>query len=260
MNVLSQYLNDELEYRQEKNPAYSLRSFARDLSIDHSALSKIISGKRIPDIANIKSLLSKIDATEKTIQMITEMISKEKNIKNFKIRKPQNVYKEVSQTVFNVISNPNHYALLELLKTHNFTFSHEFISHRLNIEQEEVEVIIKNLEELKMIRIENNEISDLTDGFSTHEIDLSKTSKANKDYQIELLNRSIDTLRYNSIEERSHSAIVFATNKEKIYEAKGIIKKFRQSLCDFLEDTDKKTNVYALQVSLFPLTESEDNE
>lgn len=255
MNILANFLNDELEFRQEKNPAYSLRSFAKDLKIDSSALSKIMSGKRIPEIDTIKELLKKLNATEETIELIIGKVLKEQNIKNFKIKKPVNDYREINQIVFQVISNPIHYTLLELIKTKNFKFDIRDIASRLSIDEDECENIIQNLEQLQMIKIEDDIIIDLTQGFSTHEIDLEKTSEANKNYQLELLHKSSQAIKYHNMTDRSHSAVIFATNKDKIYEAKGIIKKFRQSLCDFMEDTDQKDTVYALQVSLFSLTD-----
>jgi hypothetical protein len=39
-------LQTELDRRRATNPRYSLRSFARWLSVDHSALSQILRGKR----------------------------------------------------------------------------------------------------------------------------------------------------------------------------------------------------------------------
>ena len=39
-------LRMEFERRRSANPRYSLRSFARDLSIDHSTLSQILRGRR----------------------------------------------------------------------------------------------------------------------------------------------------------------------------------------------------------------------
>ena len=39
-------LRTELDRRRAANPRYSLRSFARDLSVDHSTLSQILRGKR----------------------------------------------------------------------------------------------------------------------------------------------------------------------------------------------------------------------
>jgi plasmid maintenance system antidote protein VapI len=39
-------LVSEFDRRRTANPRYSLRSFARDLSIDHSTLSQIVRGRR----------------------------------------------------------------------------------------------------------------------------------------------------------------------------------------------------------------------
>src|SRR5262249_56864131 len=39
-------LQAEFDRRRGTNPSYSLRSFARDLSIDHSTLSQILRGRR----------------------------------------------------------------------------------------------------------------------------------------------------------------------------------------------------------------------
>jgi hypothetical protein len=41
-------LKDQLERKKQINPKYSLRAFSRDLGIDASNLSKIMSGKIIP--------------------------------------------------------------------------------------------------------------------------------------------------------------------------------------------------------------------
>lgn len=49
-------LHTELERRCATNPRYSLRSFARDLSIDHSTLSQILRGKRRLTGRNVRAL------------------------------------------------------------------------------------------------------------------------------------------------------------------------------------------------------------
>jgi transcriptional regulator with XRE-family HTH domain len=43
-------LQTELEYRKKKNFRYSARAFARRLDIDVAALSRILSGKKIPSL------------------------------------------------------------------------------------------------------------------------------------------------------------------------------------------------------------------
>jgi hypothetical protein len=45
----------EFDRRRSSNPRYSLRSFARDLSVDHSTLSQILRGKRRLTGRNIRT-------------------------------------------------------------------------------------------------------------------------------------------------------------------------------------------------------------
>ena len=49
-------LRAELERRRGGNRRYSLRSFARDLHVDHSALSQILRGKRRLTGRNVRAL------------------------------------------------------------------------------------------------------------------------------------------------------------------------------------------------------------
>jgi transcriptional regulator with XRE-family HTH domain len=49
-------LHAEFERRRAANSRYSLRSFARDLSVDHSTLSQILRGKRRLTGRNVRAL------------------------------------------------------------------------------------------------------------------------------------------------------------------------------------------------------------
>jgi transcriptional regulator with XRE-family HTH domain len=49
-------LRTEFERRRTANPRYSLRSFARDLSVDHSTLSQILRGTRRLTGRNVRAL------------------------------------------------------------------------------------------------------------------------------------------------------------------------------------------------------------
>jgi transcriptional regulator with XRE-family HTH domain len=49
-------LQTEFDRRRATNPRYSLRSFARSLSVDHSALSQILRGKRRLTARSVRAL------------------------------------------------------------------------------------------------------------------------------------------------------------------------------------------------------------
>ena len=53
-------LQTELDRRRSANRRYSLRAFARSLSIDHSALSQILRGKRRLTARNVRALGGKL--------------------------------------------------------------------------------------------------------------------------------------------------------------------------------------------------------
>jgi len=67
----------------------------------------------------------------------------------------------------------------------------------------------------------------------------SKISKEN----LELASQAIDEI---PMEKRDQSSMMMATHSSKIPEAKERIRKFRQELCEFLEDAKTKDGVYQL--------------
>ena len=52
----SHLLTAELDRRRSANPRYSLRAFARDLSVDHSTLSQFLHGKRRLTVRTVRAL------------------------------------------------------------------------------------------------------------------------------------------------------------------------------------------------------------
>ncbi len=57
------YLKDQLALRQGRNPRYSLRSFARFLEVDSSALSKMMNGKRALGPKMMQRMFLKLSST-----------------------------------------------------------------------------------------------------------------------------------------------------------------------------------------------------
>jgi transcriptional regulator with XRE-family HTH domain len=55
------FLRQELQARRARNPRYSLRGFARALGIGGSALSEILSGKRVPSPKLLDRLADRLD-------------------------------------------------------------------------------------------------------------------------------------------------------------------------------------------------------
>lgn len=59
-----EYLSNEMTRRAEANPAQSLRSFAKDLDIDPSQLSKILSRKIVPSLKITEKIINKLPISD----------------------------------------------------------------------------------------------------------------------------------------------------------------------------------------------------
>ena len=74
--LMRKYLQNELLKRCEKNPHYSLRSFAKSLEISPSALSAILNKKRNLTDKTAKRLALKLDFS---LSKVRSLLSKKKN-------------------------------------------------------------------------------------------------------------------------------------------------------------------------------------
>ena len=107
-------LRSEFSARTEKNPQFSLRSFARFLGISHSLLSLVLSGQRKPSkklIAQIVERLPLSPEQQKTLMMSAasgkkKRISKEQQFEFYRMNLDQ----------FPLMSECQHYAILSLIE------------------------------------------------------------------------------------------------------------------------------------------------
>ncbi len=75
-----QFLADELNRRAQSTPRYSLRAFARQLEVDSSFLSKILTGKRTVTIRTIRLFGERLNLPHNELHKFADA-SREKKIK-----------------------------------------------------------------------------------------------------------------------------------------------------------------------------------
>jgi uncharacterized protein (TIGR02147 family) len=85
--------------------------------------------------------------------------------------------------------------------------------------------------------------------------DKSITTPALKRRQRQILEKTIDSLENDTIDSRSMTGMTMAIDPAKIAEAKKLISEFNQKISRLLEN-GKQTEVYELQIALFPLTKN----
>lgn len=241
-----EFLRDELISRCQSNPGYSLRAFARDLEIDNSVLSKILNGKRKVGSRVINRLSNQLNLDVKTRLSFFE---------DNDCSQANQAYQQLAIDSFKIISDWQHYAILELIRMDNFKSDVGFVSDTLGISILEAKAAVDRLKRVGLIEIDDSgHWIDVSGGKSTN-ISNDMTSSALKKMQEQLLQKSIESMYKVPYELRNNTSMTMAIDVEKLDQAQVEIKKFRRKLANLLSRGEKRNDVYNLSISLFPLTE-----
>ncbi|UXR64806.1 TIGR02147 family protein [Bdellovibrio bacteriovorus] len=249
-----QLLQEELVARCRSNPNYSLRSFARSLQVEPSALSQMINGKR-PITEKMKMRLgSALGLTTDQLRRLPASAEAMQGHNEIRIQ-----FQQLTMDSFAVISDWYHYAILELTYLEDFKSDAIWIAQRLGITKSEVNIAVNRL--LRLGLLKKNEkgkwIDASENGELTH-LSPSETSDAARKYQIQLLELSQNAVREIAVKKRNHTSATLCFDPEDLELAIERIADFRRSFArDF--QPKKAKDVYQLQISFFPLTKQKDN-
>lgn len=245
--AFTQQIKTALEERIKKNPQYSLRAYAKQLGVSAATLSGILSGKRKLTAEMMGKIGFALNLNpEEVWNYQKQTLGHEQTLANDRFR-------ELSQEMFMIVSEWYHLTILELMKLSDFKPEVRWISKRLGVNPNQIQIAIDRLQKVGILEIKNKVWMDKTDGFTTH-YDTSKTNDAKKRYQKQLLEKSMEAIDRDDYSIRDHSSITMAIDVKDILKAKKEIQAFRKRLSETLESTPKPNEVYQLQIGFFPLT------
>lgn len=246
------YLQGELLKRCERNPSYSLRSFARSLGIHHGTLSQILRGTR-PLSENVFELLAA--ALGLSLDRTAAFRS---GLKSGKL--DSRGYRSCDLTVdaFAAISDWYHDAILELVNLKEFSPKPKWIAKRLGISVSEVHAAIERLQRLELIQISSDGTWNTQAQRTEIGIDSPFTTSALKKYQKDVLKRGIEAVDQVPRNERHNVSSMVAIDQDDIEEVQRRINKFRRELSKFIQRKESKANsVYQIGICFFPVTKKE---
>lgn len=240
------YLQEELILRCKKNPAYSLRSFAKNLDVSPSFLSKLLNGQRRVTPAIFQKLSTNLNLESDVIQKFNRMEKQDFS--------GDMSFHDLQLEYFKIISDWYHYALIELTHIEGFQNSPDWIARKLGISTNQVKAAIERLLLLELLETKNGKLCPSSRGNTTLKNEF--TALAFKKMQDELLKKAITSLWDEDISQRDHTSICMASNPDDIAEVKQRLTKMRREICQFLERPQKKkpTAVYNLNLAFFSLT------
>jgi len=245
-------LQDELISRCRKNPSYSLRAFAKSLNIGSSSLSKLLHKKRNLSKTMLMKLANRLELDPSSITSYEHNLRGSKAGLNGK-KTIDADYREILSDSFQLISDWYPLAILELSRCKGFKTNPRWIAKRLGLTLNQVNIAVQRLQRLGLLEIlDNDNWKPCPDG--TTSIYNESSDVARRRHQRQILERAIHALDNFPVEKRDQTAMLMAVNSKRIKAAKQRIKKFRRSLCSFLENGGPRDEVYYLSVSLFPVT------
>jgi uncharacterized protein (TIGR02147 family) len=245
-NALASALRQAFVASQVKNPAYSLRSFAKRLAVSPSALSEILNGKRRVSAKLANRLADKLALPPEQRQELLAQLQPGATAK------PSPSFVELDVDQFAVMSEWYHFAILSLMETKDFVSDSAWIAARLNIKVRDAAGAVERLIRLGMVKKGRGGKLALTQArFSTSDgvrnLSLQRYHAAN----LLLAQASLET---DPVAERDFCATTMAIDPARLPEAKKMIRDFQDKMMDFLEAPGKQTEVYNLCMQLFPLS------
>lgn len=242
-------LQSELAARCARNPQYSLRSFARHLDIDHSTLSQFLRGKRKLTEATIQKLGAALKISSQEIESYIE------HHRRWPVADPSvEEATRLTRDAAEMISDWYHYAILELTRLESFRADSSWVARVLGISVDEVNVALVRLCHLGLLSMEGDRWVDRSQGLVVSVGDFTQTA-------IDRLWSQVRALALASLKDpariHEHSSMTLAVDSKRLPEITEKIASFRSDLLEMLQQDSAPNDVYRLEISLFPITQSQ---
>jgi uncharacterized protein (TIGR02147 family) len=237
-------LLDEFAARRKKNPAYSLRAYARDLSVSVTALSDVLALKRDLSKKNLQKISDRLGwGPEKTAKIFGDLREQTNEVS-------QNDFFSLEEDSFRLISDWYYFAILALANTPKPSSSPKWIAEQLGISTQEAKVAIDRLLRLKLIYVESGKLKQRTKTVSVLSSAPSTAIRLFHRENLRLAEKSIDEV---PMQLRDLGAITFPADPKRLELARKELTKFRRKIAKLMEG-DSPNSVYTLAIQLFPVS------
>jgi uncharacterized protein (TIGR02147 family) len=256
------YLRTVLESRVSKNSRYSLRAFARDLKISPQMLSFVLNGKKGLSAKASAEIADRLEMPPEEADYFSDLVSfaHARSASARKLAKRRiddrsgsaQPYRRLDAEVFKMIADWHHYAILELTFVKGFKDDPKWVARRLGISAIEASQALGRLKALSLLVTDERGALKKADShvFASYGVPSAALRKLAR----QVLQKGIESIESQSIEERDFTNITMAVDPALLPEAKKMIAQFRRKLCAFLEQ-GSRTEVYVFAPSLFRMTQ-----
>lgn len=249
--AIQNLLRSNLLELQSKNSSYSLRSFASKVGVHVGALSSIMNGKRNVSRDLAERIARRLLVDPQTRTELIEMFPQKKFRKEQTNERTSPRYLELEATTFKMIAEWEHYAVLSLMNTKDFTDDFSWIANRLGITETRAIEVLKRLLDVGLIkRDQDDKLVRVSSSVRSSDDTVNLSLRKSHDVTLELASESLSR---DGIYERDFTYVTMAIDPKQISVAKEMIRKFQDDLSEVLE-SGNRTEVYRFSTQLFPMT------
>ncbi|MDB5037478.1 MAG: hypothetical protein JWQ35_1006 [Bacteriovoracaceae bacterium] len=257
------FLKSTLVEKQDKNPAYSMRSFAILLGLTQSALSQVFSGKKNLSLESANRISNKLGLHENEIEYFRTLVQiettrdidlKRSLLTRAQALNPKRDLQDLSVELFSVISDWYHLAIKNMLDLDHFEFTPTNIARRLGISKIEVELAIERLIRLEMIEVDSAHKGKYRKVKDHTIVRSAVPNEALRKFHRQMLQKAIESLETQTPREKMIGSETFAISEEVLPKATEIAEEFFKKMAALSCKSKKRTQVYHLSVQFFNLT------
>jgi len=253
-------LRTELAARQRRNPAYSLRAFARDIVLSPSRLSEVLSGQQRLSVASAATIARRLAFDPERCSMLTDLVRMERattqaeraRIKRqiVAFQKQEKSYFLLQIDQFESIAKWYHLAILAAAEVRSYQGDLRKIALALDLP-----LAIANEAAARLVRLG---LAKTVEGTITAIKKKTKTpaevpSTAVRSFHRQMLQKCLDSLDALPVERRFANNSLINVPEARLPEAKEFLMKMRQEFADRFEDHEAADQVFGLSIGFFPI-------
>lgn len=250
-------LMKELEQRQQKNAAYSLRAFARTLDISPAYISQIFSGKRVLSETAATFISQKLRWPAKRKKLFLTLLQYQKapnqEAKDVISSQIQDLaeldFIELKQDQFQTVADWYHFAIVELSDLEEFRPEPKWVARRLGLSIDEATAALLRLVRVGLLKEKEGRLK----RSSQHHRIQDVPSQAIRAFHLSHLRAAEKALLTQSFESRDFSGTCVSISLENLPEIKELIRDFRSKINQYCSANTAPNAVYHLAVQFFRL-------
>lgn len=245
-----QWLLEDYSRRRDRNSAYSLRAFARDLSVSKTALSDVLAGKRDFSKKAAAKVAEALAWSPKRRALMLSEINRVTIPAALTDSIERSEFLQLQEDQFKLISDWYHIALLNIARLKRQSAEPAWLARRLAITELEVRGALEVLTRLGLLEIKRGKLVRTGTPVKAGGDEPSTWIRKYHRQNLKLAEAALDN---EPMSRRTLQALSFPMSSKSLAQAERRLVAFKHEMAELFESADAD-DVYTISIQLFPVT------